>query len=197
MKLPVTRELGSKPMLREFLLVPNVISLLRIAVVPFIWFVITTPLEQRFIIVFILICLALITDAFDGYLARKLHLQSRLGLILDPISDKIVSLNLMGILYIYSDFPFWMIAFVVIRDIIILLANFIFVKRHNEVFRSDFFGRWAFIFLSFTIISYTARWLFPTIPRFYLIVMLIVVLFFMVASSLQYLVNFLKSWHSA
>jgi CDP-diacylglycerol--glycerol-3-phosphate 3-phosphatidyltransferase len=65
-------------------LLPNLLSLSRIVAIPFL---LTCPPFYRPLIIF----LASLTDAIDGYLARKLHATSTFGAIIDPIGDKLLA----------------------------------------------------------------------------------------------------------
>ena len=98
---------------------PNIISLFRvILVLPIAYFLYDEAWERSFILIFI----AGISDAFDGFLARAFHWKSRLGSILDPLADKL----LLGVLFIslsYKDIiPNWLMLLVLSRDSIILIG---------------------------------------------------------------------------
>ncbi len=70
---------------------PNVLTTFRIILAPVIAILIWRETSNvQLILAFILLLVAGITDWLDGYLARKLHLQSHLGRILDPIADKVL-----------------------------------------------------------------------------------------------------------
>lgn len=69
---------------------PNALTVGRIALVPLFVAAFFLPPEPGRWIVFILFCLAGITDLFDGMIARKLNAESSLGRMLDPIADKLI-----------------------------------------------------------------------------------------------------------
>lgn len=69
--------------------------------------------------------LGVISDAVDGYIARKAHLQSQAGLILDPLGDKLLLMSAFLGLYLIPQeirFPFPVILIVISRDVLILLG---------------------------------------------------------------------------
>ncbi len=82
-------------------LAPNLLTLLRIFLVPV---VIIAVLERRFELAFVLFVMAAVTDAMDGLLARLLRQRTMLGQYLDPVADKLLlsslflALTRMGIL---------------------------------------------------------------------------------------------------
>ena len=69
---------------------PNILTILRILLVPFfIYFLLQEQLFYK-IIAFTLFSLASITDFIDGYLARKWKQETEFGKFLDPFADKIL-----------------------------------------------------------------------------------------------------------
>ena len=75
------------PLLRQFGAVPNLLTLVRLFIIPFI---VISVLDGRWHIGFALTMLAGFSDAFDGLLARWLKQHTTLGLYLDPIADKLL-----------------------------------------------------------------------------------------------------------
>ncbi len=71
---------------------------------------------------FILILIAGISDALDGFLARVFSWQSRLGSFLDPIADKLLLIVLFISLAHKGVIPLWLTVLVIGRDLIILLG---------------------------------------------------------------------------
>ncbi|MFN7709902.1 MAG: CDP-diacylglycerol--glycerol-3-phosphate 3-phosphatidyltransferase [Holosporales bacterium] len=73
-----------------FDLLPNILTLLRIAVVPVVALLFFIPTEWSSWAAATLFILACITDYLDGYFARLLNQQTALGTFLDPIADKLL-----------------------------------------------------------------------------------------------------------
>ena len=96
---------------------PNLFTLARLALVPFVAYAILHGHYGRALILFFA---AGVSDAFDGFLARKLGETTRFGAYLDPVADKI----LMAVIYLSLGFagaiPSWMVAIVFGRDLFIL-----------------------------------------------------------------------------
>ena len=59
---------------------------------------------------------AVLTDALDGFLARLLHQQSKLGAFLDPLADKLLAGAALIMLFIEHEAPLWMVLLVAFRD---------------------------------------------------------------------------------
>jgi len=75
--------------------IPNCISLFRIFLVPcFAWVFLTASLPENFTLAAVLLVVSAVSDLLDGWIARRFHMTSKLGKILDPAADK---LTLFGV----------------------------------------------------------------------------------------------------
>ncbi len=101
----------------------------------------------------VLIILAYLSDFLDGFLARKLKQETRLGLILDPLADKIWTIVMMVLLVMYRDLPIWIAVVVIFRDVAILLINTWLLKRKDLILPSDEFGKKYMVLIGLMIIG--------------------------------------------
>jgi cardiolipin synthase len=99
--------------------IPNLLTLLRIILVPII---VILLIQGSFIKALIVFLVAGISDALDGFLARVLHQQTVLGAYLDPIADKALLASSFITLSILHIIPGWLTVIVISRDFIILLG---------------------------------------------------------------------------
>ncbi len=97
--------------------IPNLITLARILAVPVVVWAITSG---EMMIAFILFVAAGISDAVDGFLAKRFDMASELGAYLDPIADKALIVSIYVSLGIAGAIPVWLVIFVVSRDIMIV-----------------------------------------------------------------------------
>ena len=96
--------------------IPNLLSIFRLFLVfPLILFL---EINRPFY-VFILIIIGGLTDNFDGLIARKFNLNTRLGAILDPLSDKVFYLIPLVFLCKNNLIPFWSLTLILFRELII------------------------------------------------------------------------------
>jgi cardiolipin synthase len=100
-------------------IIPNLITLGRILLVPVVVWAIASG-EMR--IAFILFVAAGLSDAIDGYLAKRLRVTSELGAYLDPLADKALIVSIYITLSINGIIPIWLVILVVSRDIMIVGA---------------------------------------------------------------------------
>ncbi|MAH60914.1 MAG: CDP-diacylglycerol--glycerol-3-phosphate 3-phosphatidyltransferase [Legionellales bacterium] len=70
--------------------IPNIISSIRVALIPLIVYFFSYDFEQSNLIASILLIIATLSDVLDGYIARKFNQHTLLGSILDPIADKLL-----------------------------------------------------------------------------------------------------------
>ena len=102
---------------------PNIISVFRILLVPpVVWYL----LQGRYDIALGLFLLAGFSDGLDGYLARHYHWTSRLGAILDPLADKLLMFASYLTLGWLQDLPVWLVAAVILRDVIIIGGSLLY-----------------------------------------------------------------------
>ena len=95
---------------------PNILTISRLFLVfPLILFL---EINKPFY-VFFLIILGGLSDYFDGLIARRLNLKTRLGAILDPLSDKVFYLVPLIFLCKYDLIPFWSLSLILFRELII------------------------------------------------------------------------------
>jgi cardiolipin synthase (CMP-forming) len=99
--------------------IPNFITLGRVMSVPVIFWLL---LNNHPRIAFFAFLAAGVSDAVDGYLAKRFKWTSELGAYLDPLADKILIVSIYIALAVSAQVPLWLVIAVVSRDILILLA---------------------------------------------------------------------------
>jgi cardiolipin synthase len=103
----------------EILNIPNLLSFLRIALVPvFLWFL----LKEMFVSAISVLAIAGLTDFLDGYLARKLNQTTKLGKMLDPVADRLYIFATLLALSATGYVPWWLAGLVILRDLLMLIS---------------------------------------------------------------------------
>jgi cardiolipin synthase len=96
---------------------PNLITLGRLLCVPVaIWLVLSDDLGAAFW----LFVAAGLSDAIDGFIAKRFDQRSRLGALLDPIADKALLVSMYVALGVGGHLPNWLVILVVFRDVLIV-----------------------------------------------------------------------------
>jgi cardiolipin synthase (CMP-forming) len=99
--------------------IPNTLTLTRIVLVPLVvWLIITHAMLAAFVV----FLLAGLSDAADGYLAKRFNWHTELGAYLDPIADKALLVSIYVTLGFSDHLPAWLVIAVVSRDIVIIGA---------------------------------------------------------------------------
>jgi cardiolipin synthase (CMP-forming) len=99
--------------------IPNLVTLVRILLVPIVVWAITSG-EMR--VAFLLFLAAGVSDGIDGFLAKHFHMTSELGAYLDPLADKALIVSIYISLGIAGKLPLFLVILVVSRDIMIIGA---------------------------------------------------------------------------
>lgn len=98
---------------------PNLITIARLILVPL---VIVMIVNARWDAAFFLFVAAGVSDAIDGFIARRFDMRSELGAYLDPVADKALIVSLYITLAIVGIIPVWLVIVVVSRDLMIITA---------------------------------------------------------------------------
>ena len=100
--------------------IPNALSLARLLILPVLYL---DLVDGRLIRAFVLLVVFAATDWLDGYLARRLDQVSRIGTLLDPISDRALFL-VVGIAFVVADLlPLWALLLLLVRDVAVMAAG--------------------------------------------------------------------------
>ena len=95
---------------------PNLICVLRVAL---IWPILASIAAAQYRWTLLLFFLAAVSDALDGFLAKRFHWTSELGKYLDPIADKLLLISVFLLLTWYGFIPRWLTTMAVGRDVLI------------------------------------------------------------------------------
>ncbi|MGA3082180.1 MAG: CDP-alcohol phosphatidyltransferase family protein [Terracidiphilus sp.] len=123
----------------RFRTAPNLLTLLRICLAPFL---VATILERQFALGFTLFVAAGLTDALDGLLARLLKQRTMLGAYLDPVADKLLLSTLFLVLMHMSLMPVTVTVLVFGRDVgILVVAAILYAATGRREFSPSIFSK--------------------------------------------------------
>ncbi len=95
---------------------PNTISMLRIGVIPVLFFLLLSPGPAFSLVIAALFIIAGLTDLLDGYIARRFEIVTTMGKFLDPIADKLIVNTAMILMIPINRIPAWVVVVMIIRD---------------------------------------------------------------------------------
>src|SRR5262249_58872248 len=101
---------------------PNLISLGRLLLVPL---AISLILEDSYGTAFWVFVVAGVSDALDGFIAKRFDRRTRLGALLDPLADKVLLVSVYVTLGIAGQIWAWLVVLVVFRDVMIIGGFFL------------------------------------------------------------------------
>ncbi len=110
---------GTMAVSRLFASLPNLITLARLLLTPL---AVSMIVSQRFVEAFLIFLAAGISDAIDGFIARRFELRTELGAYLDPLADKALLVSIYVTLAVVGALPPAIAILVVSRDLMILFA---------------------------------------------------------------------------
>lgn len=175
--------------LGKVLTLPNFLSISRLFLLPLILLALATG---QSITALILMLLSWLSDALDGYLARKMNLVSNLGRLLDHLVDKIWVGTILVTLALVKGLPVYIATAVIIRDLLIVIGGSWLANIRKNILSSNLMGKVAGFLFALIIVVYTIN-----IKRLEFIkeYLLIAVLSAVVLSFINYIYIFFKAIH--
>ncbi|MCG8421176.1 MAG: CDP-diacylglycerol--glycerol-3-phosphate 3-phosphatidyltransferase [Proteobacteria bacterium] len=106
-----------RPLGQEITDLPNIVTLLRIGLIPPVLISIDNYDPRLSALSCILFVIAAISDALDGYLARRMGLVTVVGKFLDPLADKLIVLSTLVVLAAAQRAPVWLVVVLMAREL--------------------------------------------------------------------------------
>lgn len=142
---------------RDITKLPNLLTLVRIALIPlfvyvFLWEdgMIQADIDMMektngYLLAAIIVVVSGLTDAADGYIARKFNMITDLGKALDPFADKLTQAAVVVCLVIRYNEIWWLVAalftFIVVKEITLLIMALLFLKKGQDLGGAKWFGK--------------------------------------------------------
>ena len=136
--------------LKDFLLLPNLITISRLIVSIYL-FLYYSIFDFSTAVLVTLIALIGISDSIDGIVARKLNQVSKLGTILDPVCDRTVFILLL--FWLSNIFPNWFFYGVILREFLVFLGS-IYVLLNTKTLTVSNYGKFGTVLIFFSICFY-------------------------------------------
>lgn len=171
----------------DIITIPNILSILRIIMIPII--AVLYCGYEMYLASTVLIILSGITDVADGWIARKFNMTSDFGKILDPVADKLTQATL--VLCLFMRFPNMIYLFILmaIKETLMGVTGLLGVQRSGEVHGADWHGKLT------TVLLYGALFLHVVwfdIPIKVSNILLVVVACMMIVSLVLYVLKNMK-----
>ena len=133
--------------LKDLFLLPNLITLSRLFVSIYLFNQYLIE-NIRIPLLVTLIAVIGISDSIDGIVARRLNQVSKLGIILDPVCDRIVFLLLL--FWLEDIFPIWFFYGILIREILVMIGS-LYVLNKTKTIKVSNIGKFGTVLIFFSI----------------------------------------------
>ncbi len=140
---------------------------------------------------FVLMMVMILSDWFDGQLARWSNTVSNWGKVLDPIADKFAATAVIVALVIRGSLPVWLLGFILVRDVVLVLGAMLIRRRSGHVVMSIWWGKVAMVALAVTVMAalFEAD---PPVLQFCIWITVALMLY----AFVLYLISFLRLWRT-
>ncbi len=132
---------------------PNALTLLRIVLIPVFALLYLKGHPPAAFAVYVA---AALTDALDGYLARKLNQITDFGKLADPVADKLMQLTMLACLAATGYVPWWVLGVLAVKELY-LMAGSLVLLRQKVVVSANYYGKTATV-LSIAAIIFIYPW---------------------------------------
>lgn len=142
--------------------VPNTLSLFRLLLVPAFAYLFFQDFAGAQYWAAGVYTLAFLTDVADGYIARHFNQVTKLGRILDPLADKLMTFTVIVCITVAQIIPVWAVVIFFVKEAAMLVGGGIMLKKTKDVIPANWLGKSS---TGVFFVVCAALVLFPTIPR--------------------------------
>jgi len=127
--------------------IPNILTAIRLFAIPFMAVFIHAsgrPGEKGHyysILAFCFFAGIWLTDAADGFIARRFNQVSEFGKIFDPLVDKLFQFTTALMMLLIGRIPLWVVIFIVVKEMIMIVGGTYLLKKHKIVVHSKWYGK--------------------------------------------------------
>lgn len=135
----------------NILTIPNILSMLRVAMIPIIA---RLYFDEEYYGAVGVMILSGITDIIDGFVARKFNMTSNLGKILDPVADKLTQGLIL--LCLAVRYPYMLIMFVLmaVKELVLSIVGIMAIRKTQKVKSANWHGKITTFLLYANIIAH-------------------------------------------
>ncbi|AFS77891.1 CDP-diacylglycerol--glycerol-3-phosphate 3-phosphatidyltransferase PgsA [Gottschalkia acidurici 9a] len=125
---------------------PNLITTMRFFLIPAFVVMFFSSVENSLMYSTLIFAIAGVTDVIDGYIARTYNMVTKLGIVLDPLADKLMQLTVLICFTIKDYIPMWVIVVIGIKEVLMIFGGiFLYYFGDKTVIPANKFGKIATI----------------------------------------------------
>ncbi|MEG0570287.1 MAG: CDP-alcohol phosphatidyltransferase family protein [Oscillospiraceae bacterium] len=180
---------------REFFSIPNILSYVRIALIPlFVYKIITAVDYQDYYFAAAIILLSGLTDFADGLIARKFNQITQVGKVLDPVADKLTQVCILLSLMFKIKYMFILVILLVVKELFMGISCLFLLTRDRKLDGAKWFGKVSTAVFYFVMCIILA---FPMIiGTVYVNILMIISAAFLLLSFVMYAREFFRMYLS-
>lgn len=125
----------------EIVTIPNLLSAYRLILIPVICWL--YRVKQDYSLAVIALGISWLTDIVDGYIARRFHMESDIGKILDPVADKLTQAAVLFCLVFRFPNILSMLLILIIKEVLTGVCGLLVIRNTGEVNSADWHGKIA------------------------------------------------------
>lgn len=168
---------------------PNTLSLFRLLLVPVFAYLFFQDMPGARYWAAGAYAVAFLTDIADGYIARRFHMVTRLGRILDPLADKLMTFTVIICITLAGVIPVWAVVVFFVKEASMLIGGGLMLRRTGDVIPANWLGKSS---TGVFFVVCAALVLFPDIPSPWASGLIAAALALTVAAFLNYLRLYLR-----
>ncbi len=135
---------------RKIFTIPNILSFFRLALIPvFVWLY---CVKEKYLWTGLILIISGITDLADGFIARRFHMVSDLGKVLDPVADKLTQGAMLFCLCTRFPFIIALIVLMALKEVFMLITGYFVIKKTGNVFSAKWHGKIATALLDASLV---------------------------------------------
>lgn len=168
--------------------IPNLLTIFRIILVPVYLYTFFTVGSKRLLYSGLVFILAGITDVLDGFIARRFNKVTKLGSVLDPLADKLMSFAVL-ISFTYARIiPSWILIVIGLKELAMITGGVIlYLFKGNKVLPANKYGKIATLAFYISIITVITR-----LPEVIIKVSFIITVALNIIAFINYLIIFIR-----
>lgn len=133
----------------KIITIPNCMSLFRLLLIPLcIWLY---HVRREYLLAVLVLLLSGVTDVVDGFIARRFHMVSNLGKILDPIADKATQFAMLVMLLLRFPYMVVPVVLLLIKEAFAAITGILAIRRTQTVMSAAWHGKAATVTIYVTI----------------------------------------------
>ena len=159
---------------------PNILTVLRILLIPVFIFLFFSDLDQNLTYAFIVFAIAGVTDVLDGFVARRFNMVTEVGKVLDPLADKLMLMAVLICLSTMNLIPLWILILMILKELVMVYGGIrLFFSKTQIIIPSNHFGKLATVsfYLAITMVLLQLEGILPIIVLYFAVLIATVAFF--------------------